>query len=359
MTNKSKKRCFFLTGATGLVGSYLLTILLNKGHKTFVLARGKDKINANDRILNVLTFWDKKFKDKKIDNLVVLEGDIQDINMGLGNDTLHILQNEIDEAYHSAAVTEINWPLNKIRRVNVTGTRHFLDLCLKLQNKGRLKKINHISTVYVCGNYKGNFCESDLYVGQQFNTTYEQSKYEAEKLVHEYRTKGLWIDIFRPPLITGDQKSGKITNFRNIYQFLSVCKLELFNELPVANCFVNIAPVDYVAQSIYALSSVNPDKNMTYHTFPNVRFSIEEILKTASRFLNFKTPKTVKFDKFDIKRYTPSQKLLLSKTIYSFNTRASLNSLHTKTILSRRGIQMGRLDNAYFKKMLKYFKTKK
>lgn len=41
MNNSASKSVILISGATGLVGSYLLKILLKNGHRVFTLARSK------------------------------------------------------------------------------------------------------------------------------------------------------------------------------------------------------------------------------------------------------------------------------------------------------------------------------
>jgi len=72
-----KQKTVFLTGATGLVGSYLLKILLQEGHKVYVLARGKGNKGARDRVIDILNFWDKNVLSRKSYNLAVLKGEIK------------------------------------------------------------------------------------------------------------------------------------------------------------------------------------------------------------------------------------------------------------------------------------------
>ena len=67
-------------------------------------------------------FWDKKVLKKHRRNFIVLEGDIVKENLGLNRKLMSLLKKEIDEIFHCAAVTKFNWPLNKIRKVNVGGT---------------------------------------------------------------------------------------------------------------------------------------------------------------------------------------------------------------------------------------------
>ena len=49
-----KKKTIFLTGATGLLGSYLLKILIEKGHKVYALVRSKNNKSAEDRVLGLV-----------------------------------------------------------------------------------------------------------------------------------------------------------------------------------------------------------------------------------------------------------------------------------------------------------------
>ncbi len=216
------KSNIFLTGATGLLGSYLLKILLQNGHRVYCLARSKDNKSAKDRVVDTLSFWDEETIAKYKRNLKVFEGDIAKHNLGISDKEIFTLKEEVNEIFHCAAVTQFNWPLDKIRKVNVEGTRNVLELALKCKG---LKKVNYISTAYVCGDYKRVFKETDLDVGQKFNTTYEQSKFEAEKLVNEYRKERLWIDVFRPAIIVGESTIGKTFKFEHIDQLLRLWNL--------------------------------------------------------------------------------------------------------------------------------------
>ena len=65
----NKKTTIFLTGATGLIGSYLLKILLNNGHKVFCLARTKKNKPAKQRVTDILKFWDEKVLSDNFNNL--------------------------------------------------------------------------------------------------------------------------------------------------------------------------------------------------------------------------------------------------------------------------------------------------
>jgi thioester reductase-like protein len=352
---KDDKKIVFLTGATGLVGSYLLKLLLQEGHKVYVLARRKDNQAARTRVTEVLKFWDKNILSRKACNLVVLDGDITKRNLGLDKQRLDILKNKAEEIFHSAAVTQFNWPLEKIRKVNVEGTRNILELADKCREKGRLNKVNHISTAYVCGDYKGIFRENDLDVGQGFNTAYEQSKFEAEKLVEEYRKRGLWIDIFRPPLVIGESNTGKTSTFKqSVYQLLHMLSLGLFDYLPGQGLSVNMVFVDDFCKSVYKISYNISSINKNYHTFNSGAIPFEIILDISSKYLNFQKPKLVSRSDFIKNKSTPAQKLLLQNNILIISNNVRLDSRMTNNVLKHYNFEFSNLNRDLFLNQLQY-----
>ncbi len=400
------KRTVFLTGATGLVGSYLLKVLLQKGYKVYALARGKDNKNARDRVIDVLKFWDipspiplpqgegargrvkDAFSEQKSHNLVVFEGDITKKNLGLNKQNIDLLKNEIEEIFHCAAVTQFNWPLEKIRKVNVDGTKNVLELARKcnknnppsppfskggqggfLEQKGIFKKVNHLSTAYVCGDYKGVFREDDLDVGQKFSTTYTQSKFEAEELVEEYRRKGLWVDVFRPPLVVGESATGKTITFQqSVYQLLHMWNLELFDFFPGRGFSINTVFVDDLCNAIFKISSQTSPPHpplpkgelkggvsgANYHPFSSKTVPLEAILNISSKFLGFKKPRLVSRNNFFKNNPTPAQKMLLQNNILLFNSNAKLDSRMTNKGLKKYRFEFSDFNRDSFLKLLEY-----
>lgn len=343
------KRTIFITGATGLVGSYLLKILLSSGHKVYALARSANNKSAEKRILEVLKFWGENISTEK---LYIVEGDITNASLGLNEKTRELLRNEVEEVFHSAAITDLNQPIAKMRKVNIEGTGNVLDLTREFNKP---IKINHISTAYIYGDYSGVFKETDLDVGQRFYTNYEETKFKAEKLVEEYRKQGLWIDIYRPSIVIGDSKTGKTFQFKHIYQFISVCQLEIFDTLPVLGAYVSLESVDLLSEAIYKISINAKDKNKNYHPFPKKLIPVEDIINIASEILNFKKPKIVSLGNFNMKVLTASQRAILKKSILSVNLKKTLNSDYTNAILGKLNFSFPDIDNRLISKMLEYF----
>jgi thioester reductase-like protein len=344
----------FLTGATGLIGSYLLKVLLQNNYKVYVLTRSKDGKVAEDRVREALGFWDEKVLSNRDDNLIVLEGDITIKNLGLRNYDIELLKNEMEEIYHSAASTQFNLPLEQIREYNVKGTKNVLDLAFKCKEEGRLKKVNHLSTAYVCGDFKGVFKEDDLDAGQRFNSTYEQSKFEAEKLIEEYRRKGLWIDIFRPPLVIGESLTGKTTTFQQgVYQLLHMWNLEIFDCFPGKGFYINMVFVDELCNALFKVSSMTSTPNKNFHLF-NKAVPLENLLDISSEFFGFRKPVLVSRDEFFGNNPTPAQRILLQNNILLHNNEVLLDSTMTNTFLKKHGFAFPDFNRDSFLKILKY-----
>lgn len=352
------KKTVFLTGTTGLIGSYLLKVLLEKGYKVFALSRHKENKSAQDRVLDLLKFWNEDVLLKKLGNLTILEGDVTEVNLGLTEHSLNMLTKELDEIFHSAAVTRFNWSLEKIRKVNVEGTKKVLGLALKFKANGKLQKLNHISTAYVCGDYSGTFCEDDLDVGQKFSTTYEQSKFEAEKLIEQYRSEGLWIDIFRPPLVVGEYMTGKTMTFQQgFYQLLHMLSLGFFDHLPGKGFTQNIEFVDDLCRAIYKISSQTTLRNRNYHPFRCEAVPFETVLDISSRFLGFNKPELVSQDSYLKNDPIPSQKMLLKSNMLLFNDKLILDSGKTVNLLKEHGFKFSDLTEDCFIDILNYCLT--
>jgi thioester reductase-like protein len=349
------KKRYLVTGATGLIGSYLLKMLLQDGHKVYVLARGNSDYNAKRRVENILNFWDKTLLVKHSESLKILEGDIVKKNLGSEKNADFLHKVGIDEVFHCAATTEFNRSFKEIRKVNIDGTKNVLDFCIKYSKNGFFKKINYLSTAFVCGDYRGVFKESNLDVRQNFVSSYEQSKFEAEKLIEKYRENGLWIDIFRPALVIGESKTGKTFSFhQSFYQVLHIWDLEIFTYFPGKNIAINVVFVDELCESIIKITFNGKERNKNYHTFPQKRVSLEMILNISSEILKFKKPKLIGRDDFIKKEITPVQSLLLKNNIFNYNNDAILDSHSTNSFLERCDFKFSNLTRSKLEKLIDF-----
>lgn len=348
----SEKRAILITGVTGLVGSYLLKILLEQGHRVYALARDKGNKSAKDRVFAVLEFWTDR-KIDKIENLSIFNCDITKDKLGLSNEVIKSLKNEVEEIFHCAALTKLNSSLENSRKVNVEGTKNILELCCDWNNSGKLKKVNYISTIFIYGDCQDIFQENSLDVGQKFNTSYAQTKFEAEKLVGEYRAKGLWIDIFRPCAIIGESFTGKITSVNYaLYQVIHIWSKGLLDYFP-QGYFLKSVFVDELCRSIFYISSKSLEKNRTYHPFGYDSLSIVELLNLSVEYFGFKKLYIVGKEEF-VSKSTPSQLMLMKHNLFFINTKVKAVSETTNKILKSYNFEFSQFTKPLLLNILTY-----
>ena len=184
----------FITGASGIVGSFLCKALQDNE----VPFKGLIRANSSRELLNSI----------KEENL--LEGDLTDpISY---SEYIH----EGDLIVHCAAVISFD-PAQKnlMTRVNVEATRDLVNIALEK----KAGKFIHISSVAAIGVNKGELeaSEKNTWPGTSTPSTYGISKHEAELEVYRAEAEGLNILILNPSTIlapgTADKSSTRLFDY--------------------------------------------------------------------------------------------------------------------------------------------------
>ena len=285
-----------LTGATGFVGMEVLARYLERGRRRVVaLVRAPSDSAARDRIGAVLEnlFGDRA--DRYDDRVSAVAGELTEPRLGLSEKRAAELAEQVGSIVHSAASVSFVLPLDEAREINLEGTRRMLEFAELAQERGGLEHYGHISTAYVAGTHTGRFCERDLDVGQEFRNSYEQSKFEAERLVRSHDR--LPFTIMRPSIVVGDSRSGWTAAFNVLYWPLRAFARGLFTAVPgIPTAPVDVVSIDYVADSIHALcdGECGAGAGETYHLTAGADAStIQEIANAASRYFKRPLPKVL------------------------------------------------------------------
>jgi nucleoside-diphosphate-sugar epimerase len=115
--------------------------------------------------------------------------------------------------------------------------------------------LTYVSTAYVAGGRRGVAFEHELDVGQGFRNPYEQSKHEAEQLVHSAGGR-LPVTVVRPSIVVGERKSGWTASFNVIYAPLRAFSVGTYRALPGRRgAIVDVVSVDHLADAIVALTA--------------------------------------------------------------------------------------------------------
>jgi thioester reductase-like protein len=90
-----------LTGATGLLGRYLLRDLLSSGRNVAVLVRRSRRQSAGQRVEAIIRFWEDQL-GREIPRPTVLEGDICAPDLGLDSQALRWVSKSCGLLLHNA-----------------------------------------------------------------------------------------------------------------------------------------------------------------------------------------------------------------------------------------------------------------
>ena len=281
-----------LTGATGFVGMEVLTRWLERDERrVYALVRAKDEEHAMERLRPGLgsAFGDAHLHD---DKLVALPGDVQQPLLGLDPKRADELAREIDLVIHSAASVSFSMGLDESREINVGGTRNIIDFAHRCAALGNgLQRLSYVSTAYVAGTHPGVFREDQLLEGQEFRNAYEQSKFEAERLIRGH-SKRLPVQVLRPSIVVGERLSGWTSSFNVLYGPLKAFARGAIPAVPADHSSpVDVVPVDYVADAIYELARNGP--NRTYNLVAgDSATTVGRLIDLASGHFNRRPPPT-------------------------------------------------------------------
>lgn len=337
-----------LTGGTGFLGFYLVKRLLkDRNTHLILLARAKEDQSPAERVRTLLEQrYGRQEYERLSGRIRILEGSVTSPNLGLGQETAEELAQEITSIFHCAALAEFSVPYEKIRRSNVDGMRNVLEFALRCRKRGSLESVNHISTIAVSGTYRGLFSEDSLDEGQSFKNTYEQTKFEAEQLVHNYRARGLNVNIFRPSVIIGDSRDGFAVNFRVIYQPIHILSLGIYRKIPATGSITyNLVPVDFVAEAICRIYDHCTAPNQNFHITNTHEVTGEFIFRTASEFFGYRDPQRIPLHRFDMSSLRGARRHLLEPYIpYLNHGGVRYDNRGAMSLLRKSGFRWPRVD---------------
>jgi len=283
-----------LTGATGLVGRYLVRDLLLNGHQLAVVVRPSRRQAPRERMEEILQHWEREL-GRPLPRPVVLSGDIAEPGFGLSDEDREWVKNHCDKIIHSAAILEF---YGKDRagepwRTNLNGTQNMIDLCREL----KIRDIHYVSTAYVAGYQQDRVMESSLDAGQTFRNDYEESKFCAEKLVRAIDFAD-HVTVYRPAVISGDSKTGYTNTYHGLYLYLRLMALMIPSVPPGADGLRrtpirlrmtgderrNIIPVEWVSAVMCRLFETPEARGLTFHMAPDRPLISREIIDFAGDY---------------------------------------------------------------------------
>ncbi|MGA7560180.1 MAG: fatty acyl-AMP ligase [Terriglobales bacterium] len=253
-----------LTGGTGFIGPFLIKSLLEQTRaKIYVLVRSSDEKQGRQRLRAAMESMGpcgaglmEMFEAR----VIPVSGDLGQPKLGLAQNVWDFLASEIDTVFHNGATVNYLFNYDLMRDANVLGTNEVVRLAFE----GRPKEFNYVSTTFVFGwAVKSVLYETDMNENMELlDFGYSQTKWVAEQVVVDARSRGLTARIFRPALVSPSVTGGG-NNFDIAVRLVAFMVnhgigVDTLNQ-------VSFVPADIVANNIVAISTTPGTASKTYH----------------------------------------------------------------------------------------------
>jgi nucleoside-diphosphate-sugar epimerase len=228
------KRVALVTGATGFIGKYVITCLLNEGMRVFALTRTRDAINS------------------------LLDGGVEIVNGDITDK--FAIPVEVNTIYHCAGVIADE---EKMRPVNILGTKNIVEAALEYSCR-----LIHLSSAGVVGMTKRKRVDETTSCNPE--NLYEITKYEAEKIVLKGIERGLKAQILRPTIVFGKGREPQKDSFLQLIRTIAAGRYRHINK---GRGIYNIVYAGEVARAMFALDNDNIPNGKVYFINTPVSFS--------------------------------------------------------------------------------------
>ncbi len=171
-----------ITGATGLIGSYLLRYLVSEGYTNI---RALSRKSSRTELVEPVR--------KEVEWTI---GDILDITL------LDEFVRDADIVIHAAAIVSFSRAnRTHLMDINVRGTANVINACLA----NGVSQFVHISSTSALGTVKGNQAvdENTEWKKGKLNTPYAKSKFMAELEAFRGYAEGLDVRVVNPTIVLG------------------------------------------------------------------------------------------------------------------------------------------------------------
>jgi NAD(P)-dependent dehydrogenase (short-subunit alcohol dehydrogenase family) len=265
---------YFVTGATGFIGRYLVSNLLKRKGNVHVLVRKSSlkKLNAIGEQMN----WDMK-------RIVPVTGDLSKPKLGLSVAQCTALKGKVQHFFHLAAIYDMSADAESQKIANIDGTKHALELAALI----KAGCFQHASSIAAAGLYPGVFREDMFDEAEGLKDPYLKTKHESEGLVRNQTS--VPYRIYRPSMVVGHSKTGEIDKIDGPYYLFTLIK-KIRQTLPqwvptlgIEGGRINVVPVDFVADAMDHIAHKKGLDGQCFHLVDPEPMRFGELMNTFAR----------------------------------------------------------------------------
>ena len=268
---------YFVTGATGFVGKFLVSNLLKRDGTIYVLVR-KQSVKKLDA---TIAWWGLDAKTQK--RIVAVVGDLGKPKLGLTPADITKLKGKVKHLFHLAAIYDMAADAASQQEANIDGTRNAVELADAI----KAGCFHHTSSIAAAGLYDGTFREDMFEEAEELDHPYFRTKHDSEAIVRN-ECKVPWR-VYRPGMVVGHSKTGEIDKIDGPYYFFKLIQ-KMRNALPqwmptigIEGGRINIVPVDYVVDAMDHIAHKKGLDGACFHLTDPEPMRIGEILNMFAK----------------------------------------------------------------------------
>ncbi|MEP6657216.1 MAG: SDR family oxidoreductase [Betaproteobacteria bacterium] len=265
---------YFVTGATGFIGRFLVANLLKREEIVYVLVRQ----GSLEKLAALRELWDADEKQ-----VVAVVGDLAKPRLGIADADVRKLKGKVRHFFHLAAIYDLAASPDDQLVANVDGTRHAVEFAHAVQ----AGCFHHVSSIAAAGMYDGVFREDMFEEAEDLDHPYFRTKHESEGIVRRECERP--FRIYRPGFVVGHSKTGQMDKIDGPYYFFKLIQ-KLRDLLPawmpmigIEGGRINIVPVDFVADALDYLAHKRGLDGKCFHLTDPDPHRIGEVLNIFAK----------------------------------------------------------------------------
>jgi NAD(P)-dependent dehydrogenase (short-subunit alcohol dehydrogenase family) len=265
---------YFVTGATGFIGRFLVANLLKRGKPIYALVRK----TSQKKLGELRTYWGASETQ-----VIAVAGDLAKKNLGIADADIKKLAGKVDHFFHLAAIYDLNASAEAQQQANVDGTRNAVQFA-KAVSAGCF---HHVSSIAAAGLYDGVFREDMFEEAEDLDHPYFKTKHDAEAIVRRECKRP--FRIYRPGFVVGDSKTGYIDKIDGPYYFFKTIQ-KMRDLVPrwmpmigIEGGRINIVPVDFVADALDYLAHKKGLDGKCFHLTDPAPHRVGEVLNIFAK----------------------------------------------------------------------------